>query len=91
MTSWLSRVAAHLSRKRAESDLADELNGHLPPASDWRWMPPPRWPYRFDFRPREATVMIVVSLVLVAFMLAAAIVPALRAATLDPVTALRDE
>ena len=29
MTSWLSRVAAHFSRKRAESDLADELNGHL--------------------------------------------------------------
>jgi ABC-type antimicrobial peptide transport system permease subunit len=45
----------------------------------------------FDFRPRDATVMIVVSLVLVAFMLAAALVPALRAATLDPVTALRDE
>jgi hypothetical protein len=45
----------------------------------------------FDFRPRDAMVMVVVSLVLVAFMLAATLVPALRAATLDPVTALRDE
>jgi putative ABC transport system permease protein len=29
MTSWLTRIAAHLNRKQAECDLSDELNGHL--------------------------------------------------------------
>lgn len=45
----------------------------------------------FDFRPHDATVMLVVSLVLIAATLAAALVPAIRAATLNPVIALRDQ
>ena len=45
----------------------------------------------FDFRPRDTTVMVIVLLVLMAATLAAALVPALRAATIDPVIALRDE
>ena len=45
----------------------------------------------FDFRPRDATVMIVVPLILLVATLAATLVPALRAATIDPATTLRDE
>jgi ABC-type antimicrobial peptide transport system permease subunit len=45
----------------------------------------------FDFRPHDAAVMIVALLVLAGSALVAALVPALRAATISPVTALRDE
>ena len=45
----------------------------------------------FDFRPRDAVVMLVVPIVLVAAALAATLVPAVRAAMLDPMIALRDE
>jgi len=45
----------------------------------------------FDFRPRDATVIFVVLVALVGSTLVAALVPALRAATISPVTALRDE
>jgi len=45
----------------------------------------------FDFRPRDLTVMLIVPVVLMAATLAAALVPALRAATTDPAIALHDE
>ena len=45
----------------------------------------------FDFRPHDAAVMLVVLLVLVGSHVGGALVPAIRAATTQPVIALRDE